>query len=54
MNDEKDRRRVAWTARISVQPSVRDAINRLAKDEMVPTAHMIGTALAFYVTSRST
>lgn len=54
MDDSKDHRRTVWTARIAVRPAVKDAIAKLAKEELIPMSHLIGTALDEFVTARST
>ena len=54
MDDSNDHRRTVWTARIAVRPSVKDAIAKLAKEELIPMSHLIGTALDEFVTARST
>jgi hypothetical protein len=54
MSEPSERKRVYWTTRIAVRPSVRDTIRDMAREEMVSMANLIGTALADYVTARST
>jgi DNA-binding FadR family transcriptional regulator len=53
MKDADDLQRIAWTTRITVRPSVREAFNRMAKQEMVSIAHLIGNAMTEYLTARS-
>jgi hypothetical protein len=51
---DSERKRITWTARISVRPSIIEKVRVFAAEEKVSVAHMIGTALADYVTARST
>lgn len=54
MDDQTDRKRVYWTARIAVRPATRDTISEMARQEKISIANLIGTALDQFITARST
>jgi len=45
--------RVSWTARISVPPPIQKALRKIAEEERVSVAYLIGNALTEFVTARS-
>lgn len=54
MEEQHERQRIAWTTRINLRQSSRDAIRTVAKEDCISIATAIGIAIETYVTARST
>ena len=53
MDADNDRHRIPWTTRINIRPISREMIRKLARDECISVATLIGHAVETYVSSRS-
>lgn len=54
MEEQHERQRIAWTTRINLRQSSREAIRAVAKEDRISIATVIGIAIETYVTARST
>jgi hypothetical protein len=51
--EDSSHTRIAWTTRINVKPAARDAIREIARDERLSAASVLGMAVDYFLTHRS-